>query len=121
MNGKKILIVDDDQDIQLMLRIILWANSYDTLFAEDATSAITIAQEENPDLIILDLGLSGSDGFTVMEKLKGNSVPIIVVTARNPQDEKERVLRAGAKAFFQKPIDRDILLTTIYNVLNHSG
>ncbi len=119
---KKILIVDDDQDIRVILSIMLWANNYDTVFAGDAISAITVAQEETPDLILLDLSLPNGDGFTVMKKLRSfptlESVPVIVVTARDPRDEKERVLKAGARAFFQKPINRNTLLTTVYSVLD---
>ncbi len=119
---KKILVVDDDQDIRVILRTILWANNYDTLFAGDAISAISVAREETPDLILLDLSLPNGDGFTVMKKLRSfptlESVPVIVVTARDPRDERERVLKAGAKAFFQKPINRNALLATIYRVLD---
>ena len=62
MNGKKILIVDDDHDLVLGLSARLKANGYNVVCAGDAISAITVARKEAPDLIILDLGLPAGDG-----------------------------------------------------------
>lgn len=121
MQERKILIVDDDQDIRLSLGIMLRANNYDTVFANDALAAISVACKEKPDLVLLDLNLPAGDGFMVMGKLKGfialDSVPVIVITARNPQENRQRAVEAGAEAFFQKPIDHHKLLSTIAKVL----
>lgn len=117
MPGKKILIVDDDQDLLRGLNIRLKANGYKVVFAVDALSAISVARKEEPDLIILDLGLPGGDGFTVMERLSNlmplATIPIIVLSARDPASNKKKSLEAGAEAFFQKPVDNDILLAAI--------
>jgi DNA-binding response OmpR family regulator len=89
--------------------------------APDAVAAISEAKKENPDLILLDLGLPAGDGFVVMERLCGieslASIPVIVVSARDPQKNRERALSAGAKAYFQKPVDNDELLSVIQNTL----
>ena len=69
MAKKKILIVDDDEDVAHGLRILLRANNYTTVLARDAVAAISQAKNENPDLIILDLGLPAGDGYVVMERL----------------------------------------------------
>jgi two-component system KDP operon response regulator KdpE len=124
MVGKKILIVDDDQDVRRGLGIRLKASGYSVVFAEDAISATSMARKEAPGLIILDIGLPGGDGFIVMERLLSitpTSVPVIVLTARDPSTNKERALKAGAKAFFQKPADNDEFLAAIRKALGESG
>lgn len=121
MSNKKILIVDDDRDVRLGYHIRLKANHYDTFFAADALSSIAEARKHQPDLIILDLGLPGGDGFVVMERLKANMylavIPVIVVSARDRHANKDRALQAGAKAFLQKPVDNDELLAVIRQCL----
>jgi DNA-binding response OmpR family regulator len=76
-----------------------------------------MAQKEQPNLIILDLGLPAGDGFVVLERLQGidalSSIPVIVLTARDPQSNEHRTLQAGATAFFQKPADNNELLDVI--------
>lgn len=121
MAKKKILIVDDDEDVSKGLRILLRAHDYTTILASDAVAAISQAKNENPDLIVLDLGLPAGDGYVVMERL-GNieslaSIPVIVFTAQDEENHKERALQAGAKAFFQKPVDHAVLLAAIEQVL----
>jgi DNA-binding response OmpR family regulator len=121
MSNKKILIVDDDRDVRLGYHIRLKANHYDTFFAADALTSISEARKHQPDLIILDLGLPGGDGFVVMERLKTNLylavIPVIVVSARDHHTNKDRALQAGAKAFLQKPVDNDELLAIIRQLL----
>ena len=68
MTNKKILIVEDDADVRLGYQILLKANGYDTFFAGDSVSAVSEARKHQPDLIILDLGLPGGDGFIVLER-----------------------------------------------------
>jgi DNA-binding response OmpR family regulator len=121
MGNKKILIVDDDPDVLQGMHVRLKANHYDTFFAGDALSSITEAKKHEPDLIILDLGLPAGDGFVVMERLKSNPylavIPVIVVSARDVLANKERALKAGAKAFLQKPVDNAELLKVIRQAL----
>ncbi len=125
MDKKKILVIDDDHDLALGLKVRLRANNYTTVFATDAISAISQAVKENPDLILLDLGLPAGDGFVVMERLDNieslSSVPVIVMSARDPQAHRDRALGAGAKAYVQKPVDNDELLATIRKVLGDTS
>jgi DNA-binding response OmpR family regulator len=118
------LIVDDDQDIRHGLNVRLRANDYDTVYAGDAIWAVSKAQKEKPDLVLLDIGLPGGDGFLVMKRMKAlpsfEDVPIIVVSARDPLVNKDRALTAGAPAFLQKPVDNDHLLAAIRNALGES-
>lgn len=117
MATSKILIVDDDPDLRQALRLRLRANHYDTVHAVDGYSAIAQAYKEHPNLIILDLGLPAGDGFIVLDRLqrddKLSGIPVIVLTARDPQTTEQRSLQAGATAFFQKPADNKELLDVI--------
>ena len=117
MPRNKILVVDDDPDLVRALRLRLRANDYDIATACDGYSAIATAQKEHPDLIVLDLGLPAGDGFVVLERLQNSDtlsgVPVIVLSARDPQNNEERALKAGAAAFFQKPADNEELLNVI--------
>jgi len=119
--SKKILIVDDDADMRRGLGVRLKANKYDVAFAVDAISAVSAALREKPDLILLDLGLPGGDGFIVMQRLANLAplmgVPIIVVSAREPSVSEQRSLDAGAQRYFQKPIEVDSLLSAISDAL----
>jgi DNA-binding response OmpR family regulator len=125
MDKKKILVIDDDQDLSLGLKLRLRANNYATVFATDAVSAISQAKNENPDLILLDLGLPGGDGFVVMERLDNieslSSIPVIILSARDPLGNRERALGAGAKAYFQKPVDNDELMAAIRKTLGEAN
>lgn len=117
--------MDDDPDICNGMRVRLKANDYDTFFATDAVSALSQARKHEPDLIILDLGLPAGDGFAVIEKLKVWPslawIPVIVVSARDLCRNKERALKAGAKAYLQKPVDNAELLNVIQQALGQSA
>ena len=121
MSNKKILIVEDDADVRLGYQVLLKANHYDTCFAADSLTALSEARKHQPDLIILDLGLPAGDGFVVLERFRSNTylrmTPVIVVSARDVRANRERSLRAGAKAFVQKPWNDGELLALISQLL----
>jgi DNA-binding response OmpR family regulator len=122
LNGSKILIIEDDQDMRRGLVVRLKASNYETACASDAVMAMSVVKKESPDLILLDLGLPGGDGFVVLEGLKNvgllASTPVIVVSARDPKTNEKRALDAGAEAFFQKPVDNEQLMRAICRALS---
>jgi DNA-binding response OmpR family regulator len=124
MSNKKILIVEDDPDVRKGMYVRLQASNYDTFFAADAISSVSEARKHQPDLILLDLGLPGGDGFTVMERFKANPqlgvIPIIIVSARTGHDNRVRAMKAGAKAFLEKPVDNAELLAVIRQALGET-
>ncbi len=105
LNRAKIMVVDDDPDLRQALSLRLRANNFDTVNVCD------------PHLIILDLGLPAGDGFAVLKNLQQypalSGIPVIVLTARDPECNEKRTLESGAIAFFQKPADNDELLGVI--------
>lgn len=121
MIERQILIIDDDRHLLLGLGARLRGSGYKVICATDATSGITMAQQETPDLIILDLGLPQDDGFSVLKQMRGRkdlpAIPIIVLTARDPATNDKLALDAGAVAFFQKPPNNNEFLSAIRHTL----
>ena len=125
MSEKKILIIDDDQHLLLGLTARLKHNGYGVITSMDAVSAIAVARRALPDLIILDLGLPAGDGFLVLERMRNlpdlATIPVIVLSARDPAQNKQRALDDGAVAFFQKPPDNHEFLGAIRLALGETA
>ena len=114
MPNKKILIIEDDPDVRLGYNVLLKAHGYDTCFAPDSLAAMSEARKHKPDAIILDLGLPAGDGFVVLDRFRTHTylslVPVIVVSGRDVHISKPRALKAGARAYLQKPWnDKELL------------
>ena len=124
MPKKKILIIDDDADLRSALNIRLRANGYQTEFAADAMTAVQQARKFAPDLVLLDLGLPGGDGFLVMQRLSAIPalavIPVIVVSARDKGSNENRAAVAGAVAYLQKPYNDEELLAEIKAALGET-
>ena len=120
--AKKILIVDDDRDLCLGLHIRLRADYYDTCFAHDASSAISTALSEMPDLILLDIGLPGDDGYAVLHRMSAFpqlvGIPVIVMSGRDRFTHEGVALDCGASRFLPKPLDNLRLLSGIRTLLS---
>jgi DNA-binding response OmpR family regulator len=121
MNKKTILVADDDPDMRLSLQVRLKAAQYEVIFAEDGVASIAETRKHRPDLILLDLGLPAGDGFSVLENLRANvgmsSIPVVVLSGRDSSTNRSRALKAGAKAFLQKPVDNARLMSVIGQTL----
>jgi len=124
MSDKRILVVEDDADVRRGYNVLLKAHHYEAFFAADSSSAVSEARKHQPDLIILDLGLPAGDGFVVMDRLKAITslamIPVVVVSGRDIHGNKNRALRAGVKAFVQKPWDDKELLAIISDALGQT-
>ncbi len=113
--GKTILIVEDEQSIVDILSFILVKEGYDTLEALDGPTGLQLALEQNPDLVLLDLMLPGMSGFEVCEKIRaaGCATPIVMLTAREEEDDKVRGLELGADDYITKPFKNRELLARV--------
>jgi DNA-binding response OmpR family regulator len=124
MSGKKILVVEDDNLQLTVLARRLKSCGFEIVAARDGLTAISTARKEQPDLILLDLGLPAGDGFVVLQRLgmliNTGTIPIIVVSARTPIGNRDAALKAGAIAYIHKPVDIPVLLKAIHEALGIS-
>lgn len=117
-----ILIVDDEKSIRSFLQVSIETQGYKCIDADSASSALMLAVSQNPDIIILDLGLPDMDGIEVIKKLRALSqVPIIVISARGHDREKVGALDAGADDYLTKPFSVPELLARIRVILRHKS
>lgn len=119
---KRILIVDDEPDLLMALRIRLSAAGFDVIMAKDGAEGLEKARSEKPDLIILDLMLPKINGYKVCRFLKFDenfkNIPVIMLTARAEEDDKTLGLETGADSYMTKPFDNKELVNAINNHLN---
>ena len=104
MNGPRILVCDDEQQILRALRVILRDSGFEALPANDAEEALDVAAVQNPDGAIIDLVLPGADGVELCRRLREwSDMPVIVLSAVGDEDAKVRALAAGADDYVTKP------------------
>jgi two-component system alkaline phosphatase synthesis response regulator PhoP len=117
----RVLVVEDDPTLRLVIQDNLGAEGYDVDLAADGVCAVRQAQAVTPDLIVLDLTLPDCDGLDLLPVLQlRGQVPIIILTARSQQTEKLSGLRLGADDYITKPFDMDELLARVRAVLRRS-
>ena len=105
----KILIVDDDQAIRTVLKRMLSREGYEVVMAFDGEDGVEVADQENPDLILLDLGLPGIDGIETLKRIKQNEPDIaaIMITAEGSIESAVAAVKAGARNYVTKPFNAD--------------
>ena len=113
--GKTILIVEDEQSIVDILSFNLTKEGYNTLEALDGPTGLQLALEQNPDLVLLDLMLPKMSGFDVCKKIReaGSAVPIVMLTAREEEDDKVLGLELGADDYITKPFKNRELMARV--------
>lgn len=118
---KRILLVEDEPDFRMAVRIRLEANGYDVIEAEDGAAGLDLARNQSPDLILLDIMLPKMEGYKVARLLKFDEkfrrIPIIMLTARSQQTDKETGMAVGADAYITKPFKPEELLETLTRLL----
>ena len=119
--AKRILVVDDEQDIVRLVGLRLKANGYEVLSANDGQQGLETAQKEKPDLIILDVMMPKMDGYKVCGLLKKDSrfakTPIIMFTAKAQDKDKDLGREVGADAYLTKPFDPPVLIAKVKELL----
>lgn len=116
---KKVLIVEDEKNIVDILRFNLTHEGYETMEAYDGATGLSLALEQDPDLILLDLMLPEMDGFQVCRTLRehGHNTPVLIITAREEEKDKVLGLELGADDYITKPFSiRELLARVNANI-----
>lgn len=118
----RILVVDDDATLQRTLRINLRARGHEVLLAATGSQAVETFLADEPELVILDLGLPDLDGVEVLRRLRAKSaVPVIVLSARQESDDKVEALDEGADDYVSKPFSMDELMARVRSALRRTS
>ena len=120
--SSRILVVDDEPDIRLLVRITLDGEGYDVVEASNGEEALEQIEREAPDLVFLDLRMPGIDGWGVLDRLSKNGdlerIPVVVVSAHATHGSSQRALSLGCRAYISKPFDPDELVETAERILS---
>ncbi len=119
----RVIIVEDDPDMLLLLRASLEAAGFDTSLAADGTTAIRRIDAERPDVVLLDLMLPGMDGWAILADMRGrlDSPPFVVCSARGSPSDLTRAHEMGAAAYVVKPFAMEELVAVMQRVLTRGS
>ena len=117
---KKILIVDDAEfNIDLLEQLL--EDDYELVVAENGAEAVEQAQSEKPDLILMDIAMPVMDGYDATRRIKANpelsDIPIMAITSHAKEGDRQKTFDAGCDDYLSKPIDEDVLLEKVANLL----
>ncbi len=122
MSEKKILIIDDDAFIRRPLEFILREEGFAPVTAVDGEDGLAKLEGSRPDLIFLDVMMPGMDGYAVCRRVKTDprfaSIPVILLTAKGQEGDRDRGLAAGATEFMSKPYSPSELLQRVREILS---
>lgn len=125
MDKKRILIVDDEEDLVKAVSFRLELEGYDVIEAADGQAALDKVKSERPDLIVLDLMLPKINGYKVCESLKADAsyknIPVIMFTARAQDTDIKMSEEVGADSYITKPFEPAMLMATIKDLLKRSS
>jgi two-component system cell cycle response regulator DivK len=117
---KKILIVED-VELNVDLLVQLLEDEYELITAADGAAGVQLAEEERPDLILMDMSLPVMDGWEATRRIKANDslshIPVIALTAHAMESDEERARAAGCDDFMTKPLDDDLLFDKLDHYL----
>ena len=114
--NKKILIVDDQFGIRILLNEIFQKEGYATFQAANGAQALAIVNKQKPDLVILDMKIPGMDGLEILKRIKKDyeEIKVIIMTAYGELDMIQEAMDRGAVTYFSKPFDIDELLQMVH-------
>jgi CheY-like chemotaxis protein len=124
MNDRLILVVDDHlANLKLACDVLEWSG-YRVSKAADAEEALREVEQSPPDLILMDIGLPGTDGLSLTQRLKSGEatrhIPIVALTASAMKGDDQRMLAAGCDGYISKPIDTRVFASQVAQYLNGS-
>ena len=118
---EKILVVEDEKSISRFISTILDNNGYEAVQARSGTEALSMISSHCPDLVVLDLGLPDMDGLDILQSLRSwSSLPVVVVSARDHEQDKVAALDLGADDYLTKPFGTGELLARVRAAIRHT-
>ena len=110
-----VYIIDDDESVRDALELLMLAAGFDALMFSSAAAFLESVAPSSRDCLILDLCMPGMDGFDLLKALsdRGVTAPVIVLTALDEEENRERARQMGVEAFFKKPVDDQALIDMI--------
>jgi PAS domain S-box-containing protein len=116
-----VLVVDDEPDVVLLVRVTLEAHGYAVIEANDASSALRMLGREQPDVVLLDAMMPERDGWEVLSEIKADPanahLPVIMLTALSSENDQLRAWKLGASDYITKPFNHDVLTTAVADAL----
>ena len=121
VSGPTILLVEDNDYNRSVASLVLRASGYEVLEADDGATALSLARSERPDLVIVDIQLTGSSGLDatrqLVEMVEMKDTPIVALTTRDMPTDLETLVKAGCRGYIVKPIDTNSLASQIQTYL----
>ena len=121
---KKILLIEDDPVSRKFMELILQKEGFQVMTAVNGLEGLRKARTESPDLLVLDVMLPGLDGFEICYRLRSEpdttKLPILILSAKGQDSDRDAALKVGANAFLSKPVDRLVLFSKVTELLNSS-
>ncbi|HEX9847346.1 MAG TPA: response regulator [Acidimicrobiia bacterium] len=119
--GSRILVVEDSAVIRRLIEVCLRAADLEIITRDDGKSGLSAVSSEAPDLVVLDVGLPGMDGWEVLDRIRRDptteSIPVVVLTAHAEEESRRRANEGGADAFVTKPFQPNDFRSTVLALL----
>lgn len=123
MVKERILIVEDDRITRALFRTFLQSEGYATIETANGIDGIKAAENEAPNLILMDIQMPEMDGMQALERLKSNpatdNIPVLALTGYAAEGDRERLMAKGFDGYLSKPLDLDELLEKVRELLSH--
>jgi DNA-binding response OmpR family regulator len=121
-NPRRVLVADDDRDVRTLVRTLLERAGHDVVEAADGRECVRALYQRRPELVVLDVGMPGLDGWQALERIREVAdVPVLMLTARGDELDRVRGLRAGADDYVSKPFGRQELLARVEALLRRAA
>jgi CheY-like chemotaxis protein len=119
--GSRILVVEDSAVIRRLIEVCLRAADLEIVTRDDGKSGLQAVGSESPDLVVLDIGLPGMDGWEVLDRIRRDettkNIPVVVLTAHAEEESRRRANEGGADAFVTKPFQPNDFRSTVLSLL----
>ena len=119
--GSRILIVEDSAVIRRLIEVCIRAADLEIITRDDGRTGLSAVSSESPDLVVLDIGLPGMDGWEVLDRIRKDettkSIPVVVLTAHAEEESRRRANEGGADAFVTKPFQPNDFRSTVLSLL----